>query len=408
MQFGSRLEIKYKGSVLSGRYVNTSGNSLIIKLDNGYNVSVPIDEMEILKETEEPHSEDLDIVETYGSGDRRVMMLHTGGTIASRVDYSTGAVTPVRDLRFLAPGLRNIRNEVTVDSTVIDNVLSENMQPHHWINIAEQISKYKEKYDGIVVTHGTDTMSYTGSALSFMFENLSLPIIITGSQRSSDRPSSDAFRNIEGAVKASLQDIGEVCITFHANSSDDRINILRAVRSRKMHSTRRDAITSVSSGLLGTLDKSKVQLSPIAKKRGKITTLKEKLNENVLLYYFSPLSSADEFVQLADGKDAAIIMGTGLGHLGERFFKPINELTDKGTEVIITTQTIYGEVDLNVYSTGRRLQKAGAFSVGRTLPEVAAIKAMWVLANHKKDDFREIMKKNLRGENPGRESLEES
>lgn len=407
MQFGNRLELKYKGTTLTGRYVSTSGKSIIVKLDNGYNVSIPIEEAEILKETPEESETGHEVVETFGSGDKRVMMLHTGGTIASRVDYSTGAVTPVRDLRFLAPGLRNIQKEVTVDSMVIDNVLSENMQPDHWLKIAESVAGHIDDYDGIVVTHGTDTMSYTGSALAFMFEKLKVPVILTGSQRSSDRPSSDAFQNIEAAVRAAVEDVGEVCISFHAGTSDDRVNIIRAVRSRKMHSSRRDAIRPMGSGLIGVVDNRKVRIADDTRRRATETVLKKKIRKDVLLYYFSPLSDPEDFRQLAQGKGAAVIMGTGLGHIGERFFKPIRDLTDSGTEVMITSQTIYGEVNLDVYSTGRRLQEAGAFAPGRILPEVVATKAMWVLANHRKDDFRTVMKQDLRGENPGRETYEE-
>ncbi len=408
MQFGSRLELKYRGSTLSGRFVSTSGNSIIVKLDNGYNVSIPSEEAEILNTVEEKQEYASDIVETLGSGDRKIMMLHTGGTIASRVDYTTGAVTPVRDLRFLAPGLRNLEKDFTVDSLVIDNVLSENMMPGNWISIADHISQHIDRYDGIVVTHGTDTMSYTGSALSFMFEKMTGPVVLTGSQRSSDRPSSDAFHNIEAAVRAASEDIGEVCISFHSDASDELINIMRAVRSRKMHSTRRNAIKSMGAGMIAEVEGGSVNLKRGVKGRDSRTVLKKSLNRDVILYYFSPLADPEEFRQIAEGKGAAVIMGTGLGHIGDRFLKPIKELTDQGTEVMITTQTLYGEVNLDVYSTGRKLQEAGAFSPGRILPEVAAIKAMWVLSNHRKEDFRKVMVQDLRGENPGRETVEES
>lgn len=403
MQFGDKLEIKYRGSILSGRYVNTSGSSIIVKLENGYNVSIPVEDLEIMNEIPAKPEPDPDVVETFGSGDKRVLMLNTGGTIASRVDYKTGAVTPVRDIRFLSPGLRNLQKEVTVDSIVIDNVLSENMVPDHWLGIANHISRHIEHYDGIVVTHGTDTMTYTGSALAFMFEKLSSPVIITGSQRSSDRPSSDAFHNIEAAVKAATRDIGEVCISFHSGTSDGKMNILRAVRSRKMHSTRRDAITSVGSGMIAEVEGGTVQLRKNVRRTDSTTELKKKLNKDVLLYYFSPLSRPEDFMNVADGKKAVVIMGTGLGHIGDRFLEPIRQLTDAGTHIIVTSQTLFGEVNLDIYSTGRNLQAAGAFSAGRTLPEVAAIKAMWVLANFRHEEFRKVMSGNLRGENPGRE-----
>lgn len=400
------LEVRYKGSVLKGRFVSASGNSMVLKMENGYNVSIPLEEAEIIREEKFEPQASREAIETFGSGEKRIMMLHTGGTIASRVDYVTGAVTPVKDLRFLAPGLRTLEKKFTVDSMVIDNVLSENMTPENWISMATEINRHMKDYDGIVLTHGTDTMTYSGSALAFMFEQQAAPVVLTGSQRSSDRPSSDAFHNLEGAVQAAGQNIGEVCISFHSNASDKTINILRATRSRKMHSSRRDAISSVGSGLIAKVSGGKVEMAGEFKKRDGKTVLKKKIDKNVLLYYFSPLSDPDGFLQLADSSKVAVIMGTGLGHIGERFLKPIKQLTDSGKEVIITTQTIYGEVNLDVYSTGRKLQKAGAFSVGRMLPEVAAVKSMWVLANYPVEKFREIMNTNIRGEKPEREIFE--
>lgn len=406
MQFGSKVKVRYRGSELSGRFINKSGKSIVLKLDNGYNITLSDEECEFLSSTYEDSEGETDIVESYGTGPLNIMMLHTGGTIASRVDYATGAVTPVQDLRFLSPGLRNLQKKVTVHSKVIDNVLSENMVPDHWQRIATEVARHMKSFDGIVVTHGTDTMTYTSSALSFMFEEQTVPVVFTGSQRSSDRPSSDAFHNIEGAVVASTQNIGEVCISSHLDTSDSTMNILRAVRSRKMHSSKRNAISSVGSGLIGEVQAGEFRKVDIRKPRSDRNVIKSKLEKDVLLYYFSPMSRPEDFLTIAQGNKVSVIIGTGLGHIGDRFLEPIKELTEQGSEVIITSQTLFGEINLNVYSTGIKLQEAGAFSVGRILPEVAAIKAMWVLANFKSEDFRNIMQSDIRGENPSRETLD--
>ncbi len=404
--FGQLLKISYRGKLLSGRFISEDGNTIVVKLLNGYNISLPMDRVEIetVEEKKTASGRVEEPQEVFGTGDKQIIILHTGGTIASRVDYHTGAVSPVEDLRYLMPALKDMVNRVTVHSKVIENILSESMLPSHWIKIAREIGRHLNKYDGVVVTHGTDTMTYTGSALSFMFQKQAGPIILTGSQRSSDRPSSDAFHNLEGAIMAASTPIGEVCISFHAGLSDNRINILRAVRSRKMHSTRRDAIRSAGNGIIARWNNGSLRVENIRKPPDSETILRDRLDERVGIYYFSPLSTPEDLINASNGKRAIVIMATGLGHIGDRMIDPVRELADTGVKVLISTQTIFGAVNLNVYSTGRRMLQAGAISVGRTLPEVAAIKAMWALANVKEEQFENVMRADLRGENPERET----
>lgn len=407
LSFGDMIRFKLGERTLAGRFISSDGELAIIKLDSGYNISVPTSDMKIesIKHSEGRREEAFK--ESFGTGDKKILMLHTGGTIASRVDYLTGAVSPVRDVTFLRPGLRGLEEKITLHSRIIGNTLSENMTPDDWSSLAGEIGKEINNYDGIVITHGTDTMTYTGSALSFMFQRLSRPIILTGSQRSSDRPSSDSFSNIGGAIRAALEDLGEVCIAMHSGPSDERINIIRAVRARKMHTSRRDAIRSVGSGIVATVSGDQVDLKEHFP-RSKDTVLMEKLERRASIYYFSPLSDVDDFMSLLGEKKIAVIMATGLGHVADRIIGAMRKLSDMGVKIIISSQTIYGMVDLDVYSTGRKMKTAGAISAQRMLPEVALVKAMWVYANYPENEFEQRFHENIKGENPGRETIEGS
>ncbi len=286
-----------------------------------------------------------------------------------------------------------------------ENILSENMKPDMWIKLARIISEELSKSRGVVISHGTDTMTYTSSALAFMFEQLSGPVVMVGSQRSSDRPSSDSFGNMEGALAFSSTNIGEVGISMHSGTSDDSISFLRGTRARKMHSTRRDAFKSISSKPIATFRNKNVEYISGYTERANETLLLNKLETRVALVYFYPGLSGVDLEKLSEDKRAIIIMGTGLGHISQALFGSLKKIVSNGTKIIMTTQCLRGTVDLNVYSTGRELKKIGVISAGNMLPEVALTKTMFLLANNEDEDFESLMIKNMRGEILERELL---
>ena len=284
-----------------------------------------------------------------------------------------------------------------------DNVLSENMTPEKWVNIAGKIKESLDRGHGVVVSHGTDTMSYTASAMSFMFESQSAPVIFVGSQRSPDRPSSDAYPNIEGAINFAGSDFGEVGIAMHNSMSDDQIGLHRAVRSRKMHTTRRDAFESIGTREIGRYRKGKIKMTEEYRKAAGSTILRGSLDPSVALVYFHPALSAADLEAISGNKKAVVLMGTGLGHVADRLGNAIEKMVEDGRKVLMTSQCLYGSVNLNVYSTGRSLLKRGVIPLGSMLPEVAYVKAMYVLGNYDIGDFEKIMLTNLRGELISRE-----
>lgn len=406
---GSVIKFRYKETEMQGVVISSTDGNYNVKLLSGYNISIPEGSIEILevvshiddktKKAEEP-------VSTI-SGHRKVAVIGTGGTIASRVDYITGAVRPVSNPGFLKDSVSNI-SEFSLDINLLEAVLSENLTPEDWIRIGRKTKEMLDKNDGAVILHGTDTMSYTASALSFMLEKLSGPVVFVGSQRSSDRPSSDAFLNLEAALEFASGNFGEVGIAMHEGTSDNSVVLHRAVRARKMHSSRRDAFKSIAVSPLGRYVNGHAELSPLALGRDEKTLLRDRFDERVALVYFHPALSADDFRTMTHGKRAVVIMGTGLGHTGTRLYPDIKEITGRGDHVLMTTQCIYGGVNMNVYSTGRELLSLGVIPLAGMLPEVAMIKSMFVLANYPEEEFREKMLTNMHGELPEREPLEEA
>ncbi len=369
---------------------------VVIKLDNGYNVGMVPDNIILLKKRDEK-STGKRITEGKDDSLPTVSILGTGGTIASYVDYRTGAVHPAmsaEDFVYAVPEMRDIAD---IRARLLFNILSEDMKPEYWVKIAEAIKEESKKSDGIVIPHGTDTMSYTSAMLSFMFPKLSVPVVLVGAQRSSDRPSSDAYLNLISATKVALSDLGEVVVVMHATSSDTVCHVHRGTKVRKMHTSRRDAFQTLNSRPLGEVGKD-VRFFGEYRKRSEETELMAKLDDRVALIYYYPGMSAEHLELLFENVHGAIIMGTGLGHISSAFVPVVRKAIRDGVIVGMTSQCLYGRVNLNVYSTGRELKKAGVIPLGDMLPEVAYVKLMWLLGNYPVEEVRELMRKNLRGE----------
>lgn len=396
---GSRLKIEYNSQELDVTFIKEDSGYGVFKLTSGYNVRFPIRNIKIIKidDTGSEKMKPLKEETIIGHGPHRISLLSTGGTISSRVDYKTGAVKPTRDLSFIKEAISDLENKINLRTEIIDSILSENMTPSHWIKIAHDIRKAMESGEAVILLHGTDTMSYTASALSFMFEKQTAPLIMTGSQRSSDRPSSDAFENIESSIRFSMENIGEVGICMHGNSSDGVSFLIRGVRARKMHTSRRDAFRAMGDGVIGTINNRKTFIRSVRKGVDRSIELFDQLDPRCGIYYFTPASSGEELENFSRGKKAVVIMATGLGHVAETLLKKIRELSDSGVHVVITSQCLNGRVDLDVYASGRNLAVSGGIPVEDMLPETALVKAMYVLKKDP-DNFTKIMQSDLRGE----------
>ena len=412
---GAYVVIKTKKEELQG-FLLASQNpeKVVIKLSSGYNLSLNRKDITNMKEVDKKRVLKKEkIVLKKNSKLRNVLIIHTGGTIASKVDYESGAVSPSfssEDILKMFPELKDI---VNIDSKFVGNIFSEDMNFDHYNLLGKEIEKNVTKYDGIIITHGTDTMHYTSAALSFLLEDLVIPIILVGAQRSSDRGSSDAFSNLVSACTfIAKSDFSGVALCMHENMSDEICLILPGLKSRKLHTSRRDAFKAINVKPIARVKGTSIEIlnHDYAKRdRKSRNELKLKLFKDVKIGILKTHSNMKkEEISMYSKFDGLIIEGTGLGHMpinkvdkltleNELIFKELEKLSKK-IPIVITSQCIFGRVNLNVYSTGRKLQEIGILgNLSDMTTETAFIKLAWLLSNYPKD-VRKMIDKDIKGE----------
>jgi glutamyl-tRNA(Gln) amidotransferase subunit D len=404
MNPGDRVRVERAGQRHEGIVMPSSTPEyLVVKLESGYNVGVDREtaDVDLLEEdvydvTAGDTTEESTV--TFDEDLPTVSLLTTGGTIASTVDYRTGAVTAQFDAEDVLRAVPELAGMANYRGRVVRNILSENMTPAVWQDLAEVVREEIEAgADGVVVMHGTDTMQYSASALSFMLET-PVPIVFTGSQRSADRPSSDNVVNAVGAVQAALSDAAEVMIAMHESSSDDTVALHRGTRARKNHTSRRDAFETVGAKPLGWVDYEtrEVTVRRDYRERGAVDLrVKPELETEVELLKFTPGMDPTCLAMVRE-KEGVIVEGTGLGHVHTDMIAELEELVDRGTTVVMTSQCLEGRVCDRVYDTGRDILDAGVLEGEDMLPGTALVKLMWVLAN--RADVEEAMQTSLAGE----------
>ncbi|PKL71945.1 MAG: Glu-tRNA(Gln) amidotransferase GatDE subunit D, partial [Methanobacteriales archaeon HGW-Methanobacteriales-2] len=333
-----------------------------------------------------------------------VSIISTGGTVASVIDYKTGAVHPAFTADDLLRATPELLDEANISGKAIMNILSENMKPEFWVQAAQSVAdEISGGADGVVVAHGTDTMHYTAAALSFILET-PVPIVLTGAQRSSDRPSSDAFLNLMSSVAIAKSDIAEVTVCMHSTENDNQAHIHRGTRVRKMHTSRRDTFNSINSPPLARVKEGKVKI--IDKnfhyhKRGECQLeVNDSLEEKVgFIKSYPGITTELLDYHIDKGYKGLLIEGTGLGHCPDHLIPSLQRAADEKIPVVMTSQCLYGRTNLNVYSTGRKLLTAGVIPAGDMLPEVAYVKLVWALGQtSQREEVKKIMQTNLKGE----------
>ena len=324
----------------------------------------------------------------------KVKLFGTGGTIASRLDYRTGAVIPAfspGELYGAVPELADICN---IDTEKLFAVFSENMGPEQYITLAKAIGREIDNgIDGVVIGHGTDTLHHTAAALSFMVQDSPVPIILVGSQRSSDRPSSDAALNlIHASWAAAHGDIAEVLVCMFGPTSDEYGFLHRGTRVRKMHSSYRSTFRTIGDTPVATITRKgikHIKKNYNIRRKDKKVKILPYFSEKVTMLYYYPHMQAEILDMLVDmGYKGIIIVGTGLGHVNRELYPALERARDKGVSVFMTLQTIWGYVHMFVYETGRDMMALGVTPLGNMLPEVAWVKLGWALGQT--DDREEI------------------
>jgi len=410
---GDIVKIKTDKDEFEGTVIPSfDSNIILLKLGSGYNLGIEKSKVNSIKKIGAKKSEAFPEAKSKSKKSDKpgISIIITGGTISSRLDYNTGAVTPLispDQLFFLAPKLLE-----TVKINKIERpftLLSENMHPEKWKEIAKIAAELlnKKENKGIIITHGTDTLHYTAAALSFMLKNVNKPVVLTYSQKSTDRGSTDAVLNLTCSGFMTLSDVAEVMLVGHASQDDDKCYAMHATKVRKMHTSRRDAFRPINDVALAEIDS-----------EGKIKTNKEYNKRDYSKKVIADTAFEDKiaFIKAYPGADPKIldyyvnegyrgivIEATGLGHVsleGKYSWIPhIKDAIKKGMIICFAPQTIYGRLDPYIYSTGRELLEAGVIFLEDILPETAYIKLGWVLG-HEKDPkkVKEMMLTNIANE----------
>ncbi len=413
----SKKKANYEG-ILMPKTILSSPTTLTLKLGSGYNLGIEYEEATKIEVIRKGKPVDFAPSATLPERDNSkpsVTILGGGGTIGSRVEYLLGSVYPAfspQDLLLAVPEIKQLAN---VNGRKIFDLFSNDITAGHWKILCEEIQKeIRSAVNGVIVTHGTDTMCYTSAALNFMLRNPPVPIVMVGSQRSSDRGSSDNYVNLVCSVlTACNSDIAEVSVCMHGEEGDEFCYVHQGTKCRKMHASRRDAFRSINVLPFAKVwyrEKRVDYLRNDYHKRGQGEfSLDTKINPNVLMLYEHPNLRPEIIDRLANKIDGLVVVATGLGHvhtnyyndpIGVSLLEALENLIKSGIPVVFAPQTLYGRLNLNVYASGRTLKGAGIIGDGADwLPETAYVKLMWVLGHTTDmDEIKEMMMTNVAGE----------
>ena len=396
-------DITYSGIIMP-RYEHGDDKHIVLKLKSGYNIGLEIAKIEKVEKNQTTPK----ILDKEGKIEKNqklpnILLLSTGGTIASKIDYRTGAVTPIltaEELNSSVPELSKIAN---IDAKVLFSEYSENIMPEHWLKIAKKINEYSNsEYSGIIIAHGTDTMHYTSSFLSFALAGFPIPIVLVGSQRSSDRASSDAALNLIGSTKFIIENNTKgIYIVMHQDKNDDTIACHIGTRVRKNHTSKRGAFQTIGDNPAYIITENQIQKN-ISKDFFKVNEFQSKINldTKVALVKYHPgydPNLLDKIIEM--GYKGIIFEGTGLGHIGKIMYESVRKANEKGIFLGMTSQCIDGRIGMTVYESGRDLLNLGIIPLENMIPEVALVKAMWAIGNFQNiEDVKKIMLENIASE----------
>ncbi|MCH9041232.1 MAG: Glu-tRNA(Gln) amidotransferase subunit GatD [Nitrosopumilus sp.] len=396
-------DITYSGIIMP-RYEHSDDKHIVLKLKSGYNIGLEIAKIEKIEKnqsTKKIIEKDEKIEKVAGLP--KILLLSTGGTIASKIDYRTGAVTPVLTAEELNSSVPELAKIADIDAQVLFSEYSENIMPEHWLQIAEKINEYsKSDYTGIIIAHGTDTMHYTSSFLSFALAGFPIPIVLVGSQRSSDRASSDAALNLISAAKFITESKTKgVYIVMHQDENDGTIACHLGTRVRKNHTSKRGAFQTIGDVPAFIITEDQIQKN-ITEDFFKVNEFQPKiyLDTKVALVKYHPGYDPrllDKIIEM--GFRGIIFEGTGLGHVGKTMYESVKKANEKGIFLGMTSQCIDGRVRMTVYESGRDLLDLGIVPLENMIPEVALVKAMWAMGNSQnRDEVKKIMLENIASE----------
>jgi glutamyl-tRNA(Gln) amidotransferase subunit D len=410
---GDLVEIHLTKLIYQGYLLESSEsekNIILLKLENGYNIGFNKKDIHEIKKLSSPKTSEEEFEIKKDPKKPNIAMIITGGTIASKYDSKTGGakyLTNVQEFLKFYPEISEIANVVKIENPFM--VWSEDMTPKNWKEIAKTCEKLlnDSNIKGIVITHGTDFLHYTSSALSFMLKNLNKPVVLTYSQRSIDRGSSDARLNLICAARVATSDINQVTLVGHASEDDNFCNVLIGTKVRKMHTSRRDTFKPINTQPIARVWPNKIEiintsyLNNKSKLKPKADT---KFQDKVALIKFFPGQTPDILdYYYKQGFKGVIVEVSGIGEVATEskhsWVKKVAELTKKGFIICGAAQTIYGRLHPFVYSSGRKLLNAGMIYLEDMLSETAFVKLGWVLGHtQNKEEIKKLMLENISNE----------
>ncbi len=414
---GDLVEVEAEGEKVRGTLLPASEKNpsiIYVKADSGYNAAVEADSKLKIKRLGKGKKVGKPAAESAEEqkGLPRITVIHTGGTIASRVNYSTGGVIASfspEDLLAMFPELRGVAN---FKCRLVSEMMSEDMRFENYKKIADAVEKeIKNGAEGVIIGHGTDTLHYTSAALAFIFEKLPVPVILVGSQRSSDRGSSDAGMNLVCAARFIKEtDFAGVALCMHDSSADKTCAVLPATKARKMHTSRRDAFKAINSSPIAKISHESKEISFLGKnyqRKGNSRDVVSKKNfeEKTGILRTHPNMNPEQFGFFSDKKYKGFVLeGTGIGQAptntpeNRKNYEALKKFISKGGIVVLTSQCIFGRVHPFIYTNCRRLHEIGVIFAGDMTTETAFIKLAWLRGNYRKEEAKKLFTENLRGE----------
>lgn len=328
---------------------------------------------------------------------KRILLILTGGTFGMKEGTSSNALGPgAVDGDYILKSVPEVKQLADLEWVSICNLDSSDISSAHWENIGKTIQDNYPKYDGFVVIHGTDTMSYSATALSFIMKGTEKPVIFTGSQRPLAKIRSDARENFINAIEFSTQNIPELCISFGSE-------LFRSNRARKTSVDNYRAFRSYNFPSLATVGVNLELKKDLLRKSMKPEWTYGFDTGIILLKIFPGLDADVLHASLTDGKYRGVILQAfGAGNLPKfdrSWLSLVMDLTKKGIPTIITSQCNQGFVDLSAYENGQKAMESGAISCNDITTEACVVKLMFGLNHYKKyEDLINFMKKDYCGE----------
>lgn len=325
----------------------------------------------------------------------RILMISTGGTLAS--SSSDDGLAPGLHSSDILNRISGLTTGFQVDEEELFMLDSSNMQPEEWAQLAARIYERRNSYDGIVVIHGTDTLAYTASALSFALQNIGIPVVLTGSQVSIENPIADATENCRAALHMAASGCPGVYVAFNRK-------IIMGTRASKVRTRSFDAFESINYPYAARIDSGGLVVNPaVPVLRGGECVLQNRFCTDVFLLKLFPGISTDIFRQIEKmGIRGVYVEAFGIGGLPfwkRNLSEAIGEAVGRGMIVAVGSQCLYEGSDFTVYEVGRQALAQGVIETGNMTSEAAVTKLMWALGQYEDAGrVQEVMKKNLLGE----------